>query len=109
MDKAIVVTVPHNLGVDAAKRRVAEGIARARTDYLDKLAHCDLSWSGNKADLRVSALGQTVAAQIDVQNDSLRIEVRALGILSGLLNRIGDRLIGSVKGALQIEHAPPKS
>ena len=109
MDKAIVVTIPHNLGQDAAKRRVAEGIARARSDYLDKLAHCDVSWSGNRADLRVSALGQTVTAQIDVLADSLHIEVRALGLLSGLLNRIGERLIGSVKGALQIEHAPPKS
>lgn len=109
MDKPIVVTVPHNLGIDAAKRRVAEGIARARMDFLDKLAHCDVSWSGNRADLRVSALGQTVAVQIDVLDDSLRIEVRALGFLSGLLNRIGDRLIDSVKHALQIEHAPPKS
>ncbi len=109
MDKSIVVAVPHDLGADAAKNRVAKGIERLRNDYLDKIAHSEVTWSGNKADVRVSALGQTLTAQFDVQNDSLRIEVRLLGILSGLLNKLQDRLISSVKGSLQIEHAPPKS
>jgi len=109
MDKAVVVTIPHDLGVDTARRRVVEGLARARTDYLDKIAKSEVIWSGNRAELRVSALGQTVTAQIDVEAALLRIEVRAFGLFSGLLNRIGDRLIGSVKGALQIEHVPPKS
>ena len=52
--------------------------------------------------MRVSALGQTLTAQFDVQNDSLRIEVRLLGILSGLLNKTQDRLIDSVKSSLRI-------
>jgi hypothetical protein len=108
MDKSIVVTVPHDLGADAAKDRVAKGIERLRTDYLDKIARSEVSWSGNKADVRVSALGQTLTAQLDVQNDSLRIEVRLLGILSSLLNKTQDRLIDSVKSSLRIERAPPK-
>jgi hypothetical protein len=109
MDKSIVVTVPHDLGADAAKSQVAKSIERLRTDYLDKLARSEVSWSGNKADMRVSALGQTLTAQFDVQNDSLRIEVRLLGILSGLLNKTHDRLIDSVKRSLRIERIPPKS
>jgi hypothetical protein len=59
--------------------------------------------------MRVSALGQTLTAQFDVQNDSLRIEVRLLGILSSLLSKTQDRLIDSVKSSLRIERAPPKS
>ena len=109
MDKSIVVTVPHDLGADAAMNRVAKEIERLRTDYLDKIARSEVSWSGNKADMRVSALGQTLTAQLDVQNDSLRIEVRLLGILSSLLNKTQDRLIDSVKSSLRIERAPPKS
>ena len=58
MDKSIVVTVPHDLGADAAKNRVAKEIERLRTDYLDKIARSEVNWSGNKADMRVSALGQ---------------------------------------------------
>ena len=109
MDKSIVVTVPHDLGADTARNRVAAAIERLRTDYLDKIARSEVNWSGNKADVRVSALGQTLTAQFDVQNDSLRIEVRLLGILSGLLNKTHDRLIDSVKRSLRIERIPPKS
>ena len=58
MDKSIVVTVPHDLGAEAARNRVAKEIERLRTDYLDKIARSEVSWSGNKADMRVSALGQ---------------------------------------------------
>jgi hypothetical protein len=108
MDKSIVVTVPHDLGADAAKDRVAKGIERLRADYLDKIARSEVSWSGNKADMRVSALGQTLTAQFDVQNDSLRIEVRLLGILSSLLNKTQDLLIDSVKSSLRIGRSPPK-
>jgi hypothetical protein len=109
MNKSIVVTVPHNLGADAAKSRVARGIERLRTEYLDKLARTEVNWSGNRADMRVSALGQTLTAQLDVQNDALRIEVRLLGLLSGLMSKVQDSLISNVKGSLQLERSPPKS
>jgi hypothetical protein len=109
MDKSIVVMVPHNLGADAAKSRVAKGIERLRTEYLDKLARTEVNWSGNRADMRVSALGQTLTAQLDVQNDALRIEVRLLGLLSGLMSKVQDSLISNVKGSLRLEHSPPKS
>jgi len=109
MNKPIVVTVPHNLGAEAAKSRVSKGIDRLRADYLDKLARTEVHWTGNRADLQVSALGQTVNAQLDVQNDLLRIEVRFRGLLSGLFNKVSDKLISNVKGSLQLEHTPRKS
>ena len=108
MDKSIVVTVPHNLGAEAAKSRVAKAIDRLRAD-LDKLARTEVCWSGNKADLQLSALGQTVNAQLDVQNDALRIEVRLVGLLSGVLSKLSNGLISNVKSSLRLEHMPPKS
>jgi Putative polyhydroxyalkanoic acid system protein (PHA_gran_rgn) len=108
MDKSIVVTVPHNLGAEAAKSRVAMSIERLRTD-LDKLARTQVHWSGNKADLQVSALGQTVNAQLDVQNEALRIEVRLVGLLSGVLSKLSNSLINNVKSSLQLGHTPPRS
>ena len=106
MDKSIVVNVPHNLGAEAAKARVAKSIERLRTD-LDKLARVEVHWLGHKADLQVSALGQTVKAQLDVQDDALRIEVQLLGLLSGVLSKLSNSLISNVKGSLQL--TPPKS
>ena len=109
MDKPVIVTFPHDLGADVAKSRVAKGIERLRTEYLDKIARSEVTWSGNRADMRVSALGQTLTAQFDVQEEALRVEVRILGIFSSVLNKLADRLLGSVKGSLQIGHSPPKS
>jgi hypothetical protein len=108
MDKPIVVTVPHSLGAEAAKIRVSKGLERLRSD-LNKLAHTEVNWSGDRADVRISALGQTLTAQLDVHDDSLRIEARFLGILSGLMSKLSDGLISNVKGSLQLERAPPKS
>lgn len=109
MSKSIVVTVPHDLGAELAKKRVAEGIERLRRDYVDKLAHSEIAWTGDRADLKVVAFGQTTAARIDVQTDSLRIEVWLPWILSALTSRIQTVLARSAEGALQIEHKPPKS
>ncbi|MFY9658081.1 MAG: polyhydroxyalkanoic acid system family protein [Methylocystis sp.] len=109
MNQPIVVTVPHNLGAEAAKSRVSRGIERLKADYLDKLARTEIHWTGNRADLQVSALGQTVNAKLDVQNDLLRIEVQFRGFLSGLFNKVSDKLISNVKGSLQLEHTPRKS
>ena len=109
MNQPIVVTVPHKLGAAAAKSRVSKGIERLKADYLNKLARTEVQWTGNRADLQVSALGQTVNAQLDVQDDALRIEVRFQGLLSGLFNQVSDKLISNVKGSLQLEHTPRKS
>ena len=109
MNQPIVVTIPHKLGAEAAKNRVSKGIERLKADYLDKLARTEVQWTGNRADLQVSALGQTVNARLDVLDDALRIEMQFQGLLSGLFNKVSDKLISNVKGSLQLEHTPRKS
>jgi hypothetical protein len=37
MSNSIVFTVPHNLGAEEAKRRIAEQLEHLRHDYIDKL------------------------------------------------------------------------
>lgn len=107
--KSIVITVPHDLGAEAAKKRIAEGIERLRREYIDKIAHSKVTWTGDKADLQVVAFGQTTSAQIDVQSNSLRIEVRLPWILSALSNKVQAILTSNAKDSLKLEHLPPKS
>ena len=76
MSNSIVITVPHRLGVEEAKRRIAEQLEHLRRDYIDKLAYSEVNWDADTADLRVVALGQTVTGKICVMSDSLRIEVQ---------------------------------
>ncbi len=106
MSKAIVVTVPHNLGAEAARERVALHVEQLRKDYVDKIAHSEIAWTGNRADMRISTLGQVITMQMDVLNNALRIEVQLPWILTALSSRIQDMLTSDAQDALRI--GPPK-
>ncbi len=108
MSKSIVIVVPHNLGAEAAKKRISERIEALRSAYIDKLGYAEISWTGDRADLRVVALGQTVTAQIDVLPDSLRIEAQLPWLLASLGNKIQGVLASNAKESLQIGYTPPK-
>ncbi|HUI21081.1 MAG TPA: polyhydroxyalkanoic acid system family protein [Methylocella sp.] len=109
MSNAIVVTVPHNLGAQEAKRRIAERIEHLRRDYIDKLAYSEVNWNGDAADLRVVAFGQTATAKILVTSDALRIEVQLPWILAALTSRIQGFLKTNAEESLRIGHTPPKA
>lgn len=109
MSKSIVVTLPHDLGAEAAKKRVSERIELLRHDYIDKLAYSEVAWTGDRADIRVVAFGQTVTAQLDVGHDSLRIEVQLPWILAILSDKIQGVLTNNAEETLRIGRTPPKS
>jgi hypothetical protein len=109
MPKSIVVTVSHDLGADIARRRVADGIERLRSAYVDKIAHSEVVWTGDRADLRVIAFGQTTTARLDVLSDSLRIEVYLPWVVAALAGKVQATLASSAESALRIERKPPKT
>lgn len=108
MAKSIVITVPHNLTAQEAKRRIAEGMESLRNVYVEKLAYSEATWTGDRADLRILALGQTITAQLHVLAESVRIEVQLPWILAALGNRIQGILAANARESLKIEHQPPK-
>src|ERR1700730_12530407 len=108
MSNSIVVTVPHNLGAEEAKRRIAEQLEHLRRDYIDKLAYSEANWTGTTADLRVVAFGQTVTGKVCVMRDSLRIEVQLPGILAALTCKIQGVFKCNAEESLRIGHSPPK-
>ncbi|QBR72392.1 hypothetical protein CU048_15120 [Beijerinckiaceae bacterium] len=106
MSNSIVITVPHRLGAEEAKKRIAERIEVLRRDYIDKLAYSEAKWNGDKADLRVVAFGQTATGKLDVMNDSLRIEVQLPWILASLAGKIQGILKSNAEDSLRIGHTP---
>jgi hypothetical protein len=108
MSKSIVVSVPHNLGAEAAKKRIAERLDLLRSTYIDKLGYSEINWTGDRADLRVVAFGQTVTGQIDVMPDSLRIEAQLPWILNALAGKIQGVLNSNAQDSLRIGFTPPK-
>jgi hypothetical protein len=109
MSNSIVITLPHRLGAEVAKKRIAGGIELLRRDYFDKLAHSEVNWNGDTANVRVVAFGQTATAQLYVMNDAVRIEVQLPWILATLTGKIQGVLKSSAEESLRIGHTPPKT
>ncbi len=106
MAKSIVVSLPHALGASEAKRRVNHQLETLRNEYIGKIGHSELSWTGDRADLRVVALGQTTTGQIDVTADAVRIEVQLPWLLAALSGKVEGLLTKNAKDSLRL--APPK-
>ena len=109
MSNSIVVTIPHRLGAEEAKRRISERIELLRQDYINKIGYSEANWNGDTADLRIVFLGQTVTGKICVTADSLRIEVQLPWFLAALSDRIRGFLQTNAEESLRIGYTPPKA
>ena len=75
MSKPLVVLIPHKLGREEARRRLQTGLGTIRSRFGDKLTAVEDSWTGDHADFRVVALGQSVSGKLDVMEEQVRVEV----------------------------------
>ena len=99
MSKPIVVDLPHNLGTQEAKRRIANGIG-SLTDHIPGGASVESGWHDDSMTLRVAAMGQEVTARLDVRDTVVRVEVLLpamlgffAGKIEGLLKSKGGQLL----------------
>jgi len=95
MDK-MTVDLPHSLGAAEARRRVENSTGQL-VKRLPPGATVAPRWEGNRLNLDIVALGQRVAAAVDVQEQIVRIEVGLPAALSFLrpLIEAGMRRAGS--------------
>ncbi|WP_022723786.1 polyhydroxyalkanoic acid system family protein [Rhodopseudomonas sp. B29] len=85
MSAPLVVSIPHQLGRDEARRRLQAGLTRAAVN-IPVLKVDEEIWQGDKMLFRVRAIGQVASGQIDVADDHVRLEVR----LPWLLQKFAD-------------------
>ncbi|NEW94251.1 polyhydroxyalkanoic acid system family protein [Rhodopseudomonas sp. BR0M22] len=85
MSAPLVVSIPHRLGRDEARRRLQAGLSRAAIN-VPVLKVDEETWRGDRMLFRVRALGQVAAGQVDVAEDHVRLEVR----LPWLLQKFAD-------------------
>lgn len=102
MPNTITVTVPHNLGVETAKKRLSERMTQLQREYVDKIARSEVTWSGDVATVRVAAMGQTATAEITVLNDVARIEVQLPWVLATLAGKVQKAISNNASDVLQI-------
>ncbi len=101
MSKPLVVTIPHRLGKQGAMRRLGGGLAGVTTNFGHLFRVEEQSWTGDRLQFRVSALGQTASGSIDVAEDHVRLEV----FLPWLLARLAEAMVPLIRreGTLMLE------
>ncbi|HEY6663077.1 MAG TPA: polyhydroxyalkanoic acid system family protein [Sphingomicrobium sp.] len=92
MSQPIEVDLPHNLGKDEARRRIANNIHKLQ-DHIPGGANVQSGWAGDQLNLKVQALGDSVQAAIDVEESKVHVKV----LLPGLLGMFA----GPIQAALQ--------
>ncbi len=99
MTQPIEVDLPHNLGKDEARRRIANNVHKLQ-EHIPGGAQVQSGWAGDQLNLDVAAMGQSVAATIDVMEDKVHLKVLLppmLGmfssIIQGALERKGSVLL----------------
>lgn len=99
MTQPIEVDLPHNLGKDEARRRIANNVHKLK-EHIPGGAQVQSGWTGDQMNLDVAAMGQSVTATVDVQESKVRLKVLLppmLGMFSGMiqaaLQKKGDVLL----------------
>ena len=92
MTQPIDVDLPHKLGKDEARRRIANNVHKL-TEHIPGGAQVQSGWSGDQLNLDIAAMGQSVKATIDVLEDKVHLKV----LLPGMLGMFS----GAIAGALQ--------
>ena len=82
MQRPIDVDLPHQLGREEARRRIATNIHRLKDHIPGGAAHMSSSWTGDRLDLTVHAMGQAVEAQIEVEETKVHCRIQLPGMLA---------------------------
>ncbi len=100
MQRPIDVDLPHKLGKDEARRRIAANIHKLEQHIPGGTSHVDANWSGDTLNLSVSAMGQSVDAKIDVMEAKVHCHIMLPGMLAlfagpieAMLRQKGDTLL----------------
>jgi len=87
MSQPIEVDLPHQLGKDEARRRIASNVHQLE-QHIPGGAQVQSAWNGDTLNLDVAAMGQSITATIDVMADKVRLKVLLppmLGMFSGMI------------------------
>jgi putative polyhydroxyalkanoate system protein len=99
MSQPIEVDLPHTLGKDEARRRIANNVHKLE-EHIPGGAAVQSGWTGDQLNLEVAAMGQQVTATIDVEDTKVKLRVLLppmLGMFAGMiqaaLQKKGDVLL----------------
>ena len=104
MSQPIQVDLPHKLGKEEARRRIAGNVHKLKDHIPGGAAQVESSWSGDELKLDVSAMGQTVQALIGVDDNVVHCRVLLPGML-GMFARPIEAMLQKKGNVLLEDHS----
>jgi hypothetical protein len=89
----INLSLPHNLGVEEAKRRVNHLIADTRVKFSHMISDVEESWNGDVETFRFRAMGFAVNGTIEAQPNAVAIQMHLPLAALPLKSRVESELI----------------
>jgi hypothetical protein len=103
MSAPLIVSIPHRLGREEARKRLQSGLTRAAS-HVPVLTVDEEHWEGDRMTFRARALGQAASGIVDVTEYHVRLEVT----LPWLLQRFAEVVQKAIQqsGRLLLEKRP---
>jgi putative polyhydroxyalkanoate system protein len=98
MSQPIEVDLPHSLGKDEARRRIANNIHKLQ-EHIPGGGHVESGWSGDQLNMKVRAMGEAVTAVIDVEETKVHLKMLLpgmLGMFSGMIQAVLQKKGGDI-------------
>ena len=92
MRKPVAVTVPHRLGREEAKRRLADGLQHVAEQIASAHASLDYDWEEYRINFSVTAMRQRLEGHTDVEDEFIRISIHLPFLLRMLADPIASRV-----------------
>ena len=94
MPQPLLVSIPHKLGQQEARRRLDSGIGRLRSELSALLSGLDYHWEGDTLNFVTSAMWQRITGRIEVLDDVVRVEIDLPWIMQFLRDSIARQVRG---------------
>lgn len=97
MSEPLVITIPHKLGKDEARRRIQPALGMVSRNF-PVIAVEEEVWSGDRLSFRVRALNQVATGTVTVEDTYVRLEA----VLPWLLHRFAELIQKTVAGRAKV-------
>jgi hypothetical protein len=91
MADPVKVDIPHKLGRDAARARIAGGVGKL-AEMIPGGGTVEQRWEGDTLHFSVSGMGQKIGCRLDIFEDKVHAEVDLPPMLALFAGKIRDKL-----------------
>jgi hypothetical protein len=86
----MTASIPHRLTRAEAKRRIQEQVGAGRREFASHLHDVHESWTGDRLEFSLRALGQSITGRLDVDEQAVHVAIDLpwlLALLAGPVRR----------------------